>query len=264
MMKHSEVSQYSGFFAEFYDIIHSGLSDVGAYIEFGHKYGPDILELGSGTGRILIPLARAGFTVTGIDLSHDMICRCKTKLDLEDEATKSRVAIARKDITEFCFEKLFDLVIAPCNVINHLFEPTRLKKALTCARNHLKESGIFILDNSIPDIQYMVLVNGRQRVFEFEHPLTGTRIVDRFKSTYDFVNQLEHDSITIEEYDDTGALLRKASCHGTMAYFFPRELRMFLRLSGFEILHEQGSLLEDTPITPESTEMVFICRRNGS
>lgn len=117
---------------------------------------------------------------------------------------------------------------------------------------------MFILDNSIPDIQYMAGVNGVERVFEFEHPLTGTRIVDRFKSNYDFVNQLEHDSITIEEYDDSGNLLRHATSQGTMAYFFPRELRLLLESSGFAIFHEQGSLLEDSPIGPESTEMVSL------
>lgn len=258
---HTLGDQYSGFFAEFYDIIHAGLGDVESWIEFGRRFGPGILELGSGTGRITIPLAKAGFTVTGIDLSDDMIRRYKAKLALEDEGTRSRVSIVKGDITRFQLERQFDLAIAPCNVINHLWEPGKLSQALTRARHHLKDSGVFILDNSIPDIQYMAGVNGVERVFEFEHPLTGTRIVDRFKSNYDFVNQLEHDSITIEEYDDSGNLLRHATSQGTMAYFFPRELRLLLESSGFAIFHEQGSLLEDSPIGPESTEMVFFCRR---
>ncbi len=254
--------QYSGFFAELYDIIHAGLGDVESWIEFGRRFGPDILELGTGTGRIAIPLAKAGLAVTGIDSSDDMIRRCEAKLAMEDEDTRSRVSIVKGDITRFQLERQFDLVIAPCNVINHLWEPEKLFRALTYVRQHLKRPGVFILDNSIPDIQYMAGVNGVERVFEFEHPLTGTRIVDRFKSNYDFVNQLEHDSMTIEEYDDSGNLLRHATSQGTMTYFFPRELRLLLESSGFAIFHEQGSLLVDSPISRESMEMIFFCRRD--
>lgn len=259
-MKQGEGSLYSGFFAEFYDILHAGLTDVDSYIEFGRRFGPDILELGSGTGRILIPMAKAGFNVTGIDLSDDMIARCLAKLALEDETLRSRVTIVKQDITQFCLARKYDLIIAPCNMISHFVEPARLLQALCCVKRHLKQTGVFILDNSVPDIPYMVYINRVERIFGFEHPLTGTRIIDRFRSTYDFVNQLEHNSIYLEEYDDAGNLLRKAGCSDTMAYFFPRELRVMLEISGLEVFDEQGSLLEKTPIDADSTEMVFFCR----
>lgn len=253
--------QYTGFFAEFYDIVHAGLKDVESWIEFGRRYGPNILELGSGTGRITIPLAQSGFFVTGIDTSCDMTKRLAEKLVWEDEATKSRVSIVSSDITDFQLGKKFELAIAPCNIINHLTEPGQLMKALSCVKSHLTDTGVFILDNSIPDIEYMMEVSGLQKTFEFEHPLTGTRIVDRFKSDYDYVNQLVRDSITIEEYDgETGKLLRHASSETVMTYFFPREIRLFLQASGFEIFHERGSLLEDVPIGHDSVEMVFLCR----
>jgi SAM-dependent methyltransferase len=76
---------FSGFFAEFYDILHAGLDDVDAYVEYASRFGPRVLELGCGTGRILIPLACAGFTVTGVDSSGDMIAICRERLGYEPE-----------------------------------------------------------------------------------------------------------------------------------------------------------------------------------
>jgi len=251
---------YSGFFTEFYDILHAGLTDVDSYIEFARKFGPDILELGSGTGRILIPLARAGFSVAGVDYSDDMIARCRAKLELEHESVKAKAAIVKQDVTQLKLDRKFDLIIAPCNMINHFLEPAPLIKMFRGVKRHLKPTGVFILDNSIPDIPYMVDINRVERIAAFEHPLTGTKIIDRFTSTYDFVNQLEHNVIHLEEYDEEHNLLREASYSITMAYYFPRELRLMLEMAGLEVFHEQGSLDEDIPIGADSTQMVLFAR----
>lgn len=259
-MTKGEQPLYDGFFAEFYDILHAGLADVNSYIGFGHRFGPDILELGSGTGRILIPLANEGFNVTGVDSSDDMISRCLGKLALENEKARSRLALVNQDVTHLNLGKKFDLIIAPCNMMNHFRNPTDLAQVFHGVMRHLKKTGVFIFDVSIPNIPYMVYINGVERVFNFEHPLTGTRIVNRFVSTYDFVRQLEHNSIQLEEYDEANNLLRQAHHSGTMSYFFPRELRIMLESSGLSIFHEQGSLMDSAPIDDNSSEMVFFCR----
>ena len=253
-------SMYSGFFTEFYDILHAGLTDVDAYVEFARKFGPDVLELGSGTGRILKPLARAGFRVTGIDSSDDMIARCQVRLALEDEAVRSKATIVRQDVTKFQLGKRFDLIIAPCNMLNHFLEPGLLIRALRNVKRHLKPTGVFILDNGIPDIPYMVDINRVERIAAFEHPLTGTKLIHRCTTTYDFANQLEYNTVHLEEYDEVDNLLREAAYTSTMTYYFPRELRLILEMSGFELFHEQGSLHQDCPIDAGSTEMVFFAR----
>lgn len=248
---------YRGFFAEFYDILHAGLTDVDAYIGFARKFGPDVLELGSGTGRILIRMARAGFQVTGIDSSDDMIARCQHKLGFEDESVRSRVTIVRQDVTRFRLDKQFDLIIAPCNFINHLVEPTSVIQTLRNVKRHLKPSGVFIMDVSVPDVGYMVKMNGVQRTATFEHPLTGTTLIYRCTTVYDFINQMEHNDVYLEERDETGSVLRNAAYSDTMAYYFPRELKLMLEMSGLKVFHEQGSLHENVPISADSTEMVF-------
>ncbi|MBI4802613.1 MAG: hypothetical protein HY796_08850 [Elusimicrobia bacterium] len=56
-------NQYEGFQAEFYDIMHTDSSDINFYIEMVKKTDGNCLEIGSGTGRILIPVARAGYKI---------------------------------------------------------------------------------------------------------------------------------------------------------------------------------------------------------
>lgn len=246
--------------AEFYDLLHMGLPDVEAYVSFGRRYGPGILELGSGSGRILIPLARAGFEVTGIDRSDDMMARLKAKMAYEPCSVQSRLRNKKADITCFDLHTSFDLIIAPCNLFNHLPEPDQVRKTLTCVKGHLKDSGTFIVDFSIPNVEFMASVNGRERVFEFIHPIRGTRIVDRFTVHYDFVKQLQREHIVVEEYDGK-TLLQRAECRQTMTYYFPRELRILIEGAGLAVFHTQGSLLEDVPVTAESGEMVFFCKK---
>lgn len=283
--------EFGGFFAEFYDILHAGLSDVEAYVRYASKYcappdprpsggppsgdtrsdivssGPSqttqersrILELGSGTGRILIPLAAAGFNVTGVDNSDDMIALCKDKLSREPLSTQERTRIVKGDVVDLDLGETFDLVIAPCNLLSCVTGPGEAISLLKTAKRHLKESGVFILDCSIPDVPLMVNTHRVTRTFEFTHPLTGTTIIDTFTPRYDFVNQLETDHIVLEErHGDT--LLRRAETTQTLAFYFPREVRLMLDTAGLLVFHEQGSVLEDIPLDENAGEMVFFAR----
>ena len=60
-------NEFQGFFADFYDRLHNYTSDAEGFAAVLKSCGKDVLELGSGTGRIAIPLAKAGYNVTGID-----------------------------------------------------------------------------------------------------------------------------------------------------------------------------------------------------
>ena len=255
---------FSGFFAEFYDILHAGLEDVGAYLEFASKYGPRVLELGSGTGRVLIPLACAGFTVTGIDSSKDMMAVCRERLGYETVEVQRRVTLIEADARGLDLGERFDLIIAPCNFINYFSTPGDAERFLLWTAAHLSPSGTFLLDNGVPDLAHMRAVSGEAREFEFEHPITGTRIIYRVRSRYDFANQLEHSRMELEERGGAGELLRTENAEETLSYYFPDQMRALLDLTGFRITREQGSLLEDTPISDDGGEMVFLCKRRDA
>lgn len=136
MIRHD--SEYVGLFAEFYDMLHSDLSDVQTYVSWAQEYGPSVLELGSGTGRILLPMVRAGVEVTGIELSEDMLRLCRQKLEKETREVRNRVTLVHGDMREIQLGKQYDLIIAPCNVLNHFLNTEELLGVLCRVREHLK------------------------------------------------------------------------------------------------------------------------------
>ncbi len=253
-------NEYQGFFAEFYDILHAEQSDINAYIEFGNKYGNDILELGSGTGRLLIPLVENGFMVTGLELNEDMINICNKKL--KEIKMKDNAHIIRGTMTNFNLNRKFDLIIAPCNVINHLLNENDFSDMLNCVKRHLKKDGVFIIDNSIPDIKMLSQKDGVEEQFKFVNPINNNIIIDKFTAKYDYVNQIEYNHIRLEEYHND-ELVRTAETNEKLVYYFPREIRNHLKYNNFTIVEERGALLSKGRITEKSNEMVFICKVNN-
>ncbi len=249
-------NQYQGLFARFYDLIQNTCFELPAYLDFMNKYGHKILELGCGTGRLTIPLAQNGAIITGIDLNNDMLEICTRKTP---ESVKIDLIVG--DITNYSIEETFDLVIAPCNVINHLLSLEQVNMMIKCSKKHLKAGGRLIIDNSIPPLTEMIEGNGKLEIIDFPDKTNGTVIKDYYLPTYDFVNGLEYDKIKLEEYKD-GIIVNCEEIEEAMAFYYPRELRYLILQNDLEIEKEIGSLKKGTPLTMNSREMVFICRNN--
>ena len=86
--------EYAGA-AEFYDYVvpYSTRGDVEFYVDEALAANGPVLELGCGTGRVLIPIARAGVTIDGLDGSPKMLERCREKLQAEPAKVQSRVTL---------------------------------------------------------------------------------------------------------------------------------------------------------------------------
>lgn len=248
-------NQYQGLFARFYDLIQNTCFELPAYLEFMNRYGNKILELGCGTGRLTIPLAQNGAIITGIDLNNDMLEICKRKTP-----DSVKIELLNGDMTSYSIDNSFDLIIAPCNVINHLLSLEQVNMMIECSKKHLKYGGRIIIDNSVPPLKEMLECNGKLEILEFEDKTSGTIIKDYYLPTYDFVNNLEYDNIKLEEYNN-GVIINYEEIEETMAFYYPRELRYLITQSGLRIEKEIGSLRKGTPLTSNSKEMVFICRK---
>lgn len=102
--------------------------------------GP-VLELGTGTGRAAIPLARAGFDVWGIDSSEAMLDRARSKAgDAENPHFISG------DMRDFQLDRTFDLIFAGLGAFHHLLTSGDQLACLRCVANHLSPDGLFVCD----------------------------------------------------------------------------------------------------------------------
>jgi SAM-dependent methyltransferase len=127
--------------APFYDAMRGDQTAHVAYIRgLIEKHHPDaetLLELGCGTGSVLEQL-QAHYTVTGVDLSPQMLRIARTKVP--------HARLLRSDITKLELGETFDVVVCVADVVNHL-RPFRAWEALFArAHGHLAHGGIFIFD----------------------------------------------------------------------------------------------------------------------
>ncbi|HBK61047.1 MAG TPA: hypothetical protein DDZ84_09680 [Firmicutes bacterium] len=259
MLAVDALSQYEGFFAEFYDILHSSYdADLQMYLGLAREYGDPLLELGCGTGRLLIPLAAAGHEITGVDLSRDMLARCQEKLDIEGEAARRHVTLVQADIRRFELGRKFNLIMAACNTILHCTATPDLLAVFAKAREHLADDGVFVVDFCIPNVKAMIESSGEEEVFEVIHPVRGTRIVDTYKASFDFTRQIETIHTHLQEWDER-SLIRSARSHTERGIYFPREVALALRYSGLTIAKTWKGYRRG-PLVETSQDIVYICR----
>ena len=127
------------------------IADIPFWVDQARRYGGPILELAVGTGRIAIPLAEAGFAVTGIDMSDSMLGRAQQKCG---EASVT-VDLIKADIRDFQLNRQYPLILIPANTIVHLKEIDELEACLTSIKAHLEPEGRLIIDTHYPNLRYL-------------------------------------------------------------------------------------------------------------
>ncbi|HMD30950.1 MAG TPA: class I SAM-dependent methyltransferase, partial [Candidatus Acidoferrales bacterium] len=134
--------------AEFYDatLVYQERKDVEFYVAEARAAGGAVLELGCGTGRVLLPTARAGISITGLDASANMLARCRAKLAEEPEAVRGRTELVRGDLADFDLGRQFPLITIPFRPFQHLLTVEQQLGCLRAARRHLAPGGRLIFD----------------------------------------------------------------------------------------------------------------------
>jgi len=252
-------SEYAGLFSEFYDALHESAHEAPGYVALAREAGGRVLELGCGTGRLLLPLAREGIGITGLDDSRDMLDRCRAKLAAEEETVRDRVRLVEAGLADFDLEEDFGLVFLACNTVNHLLEPADAIACFRRAANHLRPGGLLVVDNSVPDFAAMAEADGVEETSDYVNPVTGLQLVCRFSARFDIPNQREWNVIELEERDGT-AVTRRIRAETEMTWYSTRELSLLLAAAGLPPEGAYGSLRRD-PLTAESREMIVVARR---
>jgi SAM-dependent methyltransferase len=149
--------------ARFYDLdLLDDPSDVPMYLALAAKSGGRVLELCAGSGRISVPLAAAGHSVTAVDRDPNMLDRARRAWK-RHPARKAggSLKLIEHDITLLDLEDRFDLVIVALNSLVLLDGQAAQEAALRTIARHLAPGGRAVVDVWLPDDGDLELYDGR-------------------------------------------------------------------------------------------------------
>lgn len=213
--------------------------DIAFYLDFARQFRGPILDLGTGTGRILIPLAVAGSEVVGLDPSAAMLRMAAAKLTAASKVT-GRVRLVQGDMTDFALEQRFPLVIVSGRSFQHLAEPERQRQALNCVRRHASANGHLIVHLFDPRIEMLAQyssgsVGEEPRIAR--HPTSGNLVRRTVVGRQcDPDRQLLFEAVLFEEIDDEGRVVSSEETTWAARWSLRREMAYLFELCGFKVI----------------------------
>jgi ubiquinone/menaquinone biosynthesis C-methylase UbiE len=199
--------------------------DLAFYRDLARDYGSPILELGAGTGRVTRALAASGHEVVAVEPSGKMLARAKQKLEAEN--LHERVTLLQETAQNLNLDRHFPLVIAPFNMLMHLYTLADQDAALSKIRQHLEPHGRFACDLYNPHFgqldvlrrePYWTNMAENSELFVLQHHNADTQVLE---SHY-----------YLDTVDASGTLTRQVFSL-TQRYYHRFELERALQVAGF-------------------------------
>lgn len=190
------------------------------------------LELGCGTGRLTLPLAREGVELTGLDSAPQMLARLRARLAAEP---RLRVTLVEGDFRAFALGRTFERVLLPFNALHHTRSADELRALLACVRRHLAPGGVFALDGLVPDHRFWDRdPEGVHEVRWYPDP-AGGRMKTWENGYYDPITQINHIRYHYQRSDG-----RYEVIHVAMRMYYPQELLDIVRREGWSFRRLDG------------------------
>ncbi len=227
-----------------------GAGYVDFWLSQAEKSGGPILELGCGTGKLSIPLAEAGFAVTGLDNSPELLQFAARK--------SSDVRWLTGDMRGFDLETKFAMVMLPSNNLGHLHTLEDFESCVSSVKRHLKSGGVFVIDVFVPDLNLLLQDPEEEYLLdEYDNPEGAGIVRVMARSHYESSTQIRR-TTTIRkiagEPDRFGTL--------DLKMYFPAELEGLLRCNGLRIAARYGGHAGE-PFDDKSRWQILVCECFG-
>ena len=238
-------------------------ADVTFYREIARRLlgGPGrILELGCGSGRATVPLARDGHQVVALDRSRPMLDRLRARIAALPPAVAARITPVEGDLRSFEVPGgagAFPLAIAAFNVLEHLYTRGEVDACLRRVAAHLTPDGAFVFDVQLPDLAWLGRDPTRRWArTRFTHPTTKRRLIYSTNHDYDPVSQIALIRIYYDPADGAGP---GRVVQLSQRKFFPAELEALVSQAGMRLVDRYGDFFFG-PLGPGAESQVLVCR----
>ena len=219
-----------------------------------------VLEIACGTGRVTLPLSKAGYKLTGLDISAELL----------DIARKKNVGLAdldwfRDDMRTFDLHRKFGVVISPGHSFQFMLTPDEQVQCLQQVKRHLLPGGWLILHLDHQDVRWLSsLLEQKDPVYNpgtiTEHPQTHKSYRYSNYWTYEPSTQSATSHGIWEELAGDGSVSGTWSMESTrMHCAFRSEMEHLLRRCGFSVEALYGDFFRN-PLADLSENMIWVAR----
>ncbi len=240
--------------AKFYDLFYNFWEDAGFYVTLAKRTGGPILDAMCGTGRIALPMARAGVRVLGVDMNDSMLEIMQQKLKRERPEVRSRVRIAKGDITSARLDGPFALAVLAWNSLPEITTLKGQQMALMNISRHMKPGALLALHTDNPsDVRpTWELFKGTGTTHDGSQVSMYSTTVKRGKNHYD----LEF------RYEISRPRKKATEIRTRVGMLFPtrKQVAEILESAGLTVVDVFGDY-DLRPCTPRCKYMIFIARK---
>lgn len=247
---------YSGKIASFYDLFFEHIqSDEYFYEYFIKQNNGPALEIGSGTGRLLIPYLRSGLDVTGVEPSEHMIEICNQKC----EKINLHATIYQQYLEKLEIDQKYKTIYMPLFVFQNIIKREDAVKALEKVYKHLLPEGQIIISTYFPwndptgTYEMTWRINAIRETQDARVILSESILLDKFE-------QIQTKYFKFESYKNNK--LEETFIIPTYLRYYSRyELTMMLENANFKDIEIYGDYTFAQADSNSST-LVFVAKKN--
>ncbi|MBI5284948.1 MAG: class I SAM-dependent methyltransferase [Chloroflexi bacterium] len=248
--------------AALYDLVYQSYDeDLPLYEEFARRGESPSLELGVGTGRVAVHLARAGFRVVGLDSSRRMLARLEALVDAE---AAQRLRLVEGDMRDFDLGgETFDLIYCALDTFEHLLTTEDQLACLRCVAKHLSKGGVFVAElRSLTAVDWSEEPSPLRLEWVRPDPATGQPVAKLSSVTSSRARQLTMFTLMFDRTDAEGIVHRRTfdvTLRATGRY----EMELLLGRAGLRLTAVYGGT-DLSPFDDDSDTMVIVAELEGA
>jgi SAM-dependent methyltransferase len=248
--------------ARYYDSEHHDQhDDLRLYAALVSQIGSPALVIGSGTGRVLHHLARAGHVVHGIEIEPEMMRRAEALRAAHPEL-RERIHLHAGDALIVPLDRRFKTVLIPYNTFMHFLDQEAQIGLLKRVHDWLEPSGALIIDLPNAGEAFAAQDTGAQTLERiFIDRETGERVMQYSVSELDRAEQIMSVTWIYDAIADDGTV-RRTVIPARIRYFFMAEMRLLLRAAGLAVERVYGDF-EGGEFADGAPRMIVVAAKRG-
>jgi SAM-dependent methyltransferase len=232
----------------------SQFGDIPFWIDLARGFGPKVLELACGAGRITIPAFENGIDIEGIDFARRMLALAEQRA----RARSLPIHFHLGDLRALPFVNQFDLMFLPTGTISHLVTRSEVESFLAGARKGLRRNGVLAIDAHNPTRTFLKSwpVSPDPIETSFQRVSTGQTVKVRTTQEYAADSQVftVHYRCTFPDMSERDAAI-------VLKMYFPVELESLLHYNGFDVLRKYGEYTRNE-FNHECAKYVIVAQRH--